>query len=705
MIPGSLFFAALSELLYAALDAIGVNTWTVARRTDTFLRMETMQTVCYKLMGYDITVYHFGSQSEGTTTPGLQSDIDILRTLNDFNTMYRLSDWKQGQFNFLMVRDESTPAQHYMLQVYRSDVPEPATVPLKAGFTELDSQGRVLLSHNFLIDNAALYYGNNHLRRGPSNSDNEDFDNVFAFVCNTLPSEIVSWFHKLTPRYWPSSEVLEAARQFPCFLVPDGHHASPNKHLEWRISPNLIERKLMFSLNMVQRKCLVVLKMIKREELVKYIGHDGCKLTTFHFKTALFFTLKKTPPNVWTKSRLLECIVRTFQTIRKFLFQGKCLHYIVEGVDLFDGKLCRECQISLEKAIRVMIQDDMRVLFRLQIDDLGQKLIQRPRALIVGADANATICGKLAKEMCELHYAGIRTIVSKLCEDEQQDLVTSILRTIAKVRVYANSEDLSQHVNDCTQFLETHLRSVFATIVIADRLQTGGPLPLSMMNSETLDTDAASSRLKLASMLYCCGELQRAAYELDNIAGRLDDSVQFACPCRRRIDEKLSEQFCKFSARNSVQMMSRKLAFCVMFTRQEMLCAPKFLQYEMFRAVGNNVQYRFAMEHEWMGCAVVDARPFLLYLQYLTYRDLGARQLQMRAFHKLEDTFTSSAKLLQLYHSETFLNLFGHCLEMEGDMWNALHVYVASIRSVPRNNAANWHIPLTIYKLLSRRPE
>ena len=282
------FFAALSELLYAALDAIGVNTWTVARRTDTFLRRETMKTVRFKLMGPNITAYHFGSQSEGTTTPGLQSDIDLLYSYDDVNIMFRLSDWKQGKENLLMVRDETTPAQHYLLQWYRSDVPEPETVPLKSRYKELDSRGRVFLSHRLVIDIFAGVFGKKHLRRGPSYTDNKDFDNVFAFVCNTLPPEIASWFNKCRPRYWPSTEVLEVARQCVCFLIPDGYHKSLNKHLEWRVTPNLIERKLMFSMNMVQRKCLVVLKMIKKQELVNYIDHEGCKITTFHFKTALF---------------------------------------------------------------------------------------------------------------------------------------------------------------------------------------------------------------------------------------------------------------------------------------------------------------------------------------------------------------------------------------------------------------------------------
>ena len=213
-----------------------------------------------------------------------------------------------------------------------------------------------------MIGAAAELYGERHLRRGPSNSDHEDYDFVHAFRCKTLPPEIASWFNKMRPGNWPPTELFEAARQCPCFLVPDGHRDSLTKHLEWRITPNLIERMLMFSLNVVQRQCLVVLKMLKKQEFVKYINHDRCKFTTFNCKTALLFTLERTPPCVWEETRLLECIVRILHVIREFLFQGECPHYLVDNVDLFDGKLCRECQLNLERAIRRMVQDYIRAV-------------------------------------------------------------------------------------------------------------------------------------------------------------------------------------------------------------------------------------------------------------------------------------------------------------------------------------------------------
>ena len=92
-----------------------------------------------------------------------------------------------------------------------------------------------------------------------------------------------------------------------------------------------------------------------------------------------------------------------------------------------------------------------------------------------------------------------------------------------------------------------------------------------------------------------------------------------------------------------------------------------------------------------MDWAEVDALPFLLYLQYLTYRRLELRHRQLEAFNRLEDIATSADRLNQLYHRETVRNLYCHCCELEGDVQEALDAYNLSLQNEPRNNAANWH--------------
>jgi len=453
----------------------------------------------------------------------------------------------------------------------------------------------------------------------------------------------------------------------------------------------------MFSLNMVPITCLVVLKMLKTQEFVKYIHCENCKFTTFHCKTALFFTLNRTPPTVWTKCRLIECIVRCLQTILEFLNQGQCPHFIVEGVDLFDGKLCRECQLRLEQAIQGMIQEDMHVLYHLQSDDLGQRLMALPHEVrpYPGEDVNAGICGKLAKDMFEQYLLDVGWDCSRLCNNDGADVYTSLNNEINILESIAQNASTTQYDRNYIKFILKSLRSVKASVTSSSCIESGQPLPWDIwqLYGESLSTDVASSKLKLASMHYCRGELRRAASVLHEVEFDLDDSVQPVCKCKRKLyNEKPSKAFCEYTVHNhSHEQLAKKLAFCVIFLREEKFCAPPFLWCEMYRAVGDDVDHRSVHERRWMDWAEVDARPFLLYLQYLTYRGLGVWHRQLEVFHGLEDIVTSQDKMLQLYHPETVANLFGHCWELEGNVYRALQAYNVSLSFNPRNNAANWH--------------
>ena len=65
-----------------ALDANEADKVTVLERRRTFLRREQIEQIAWQLEGQNLECFHFGSQSEGTTTPGIQSHIDILSSYN-----------------------------------------------------------------------------------------------------------------------------------------------------------------------------------------------------------------------------------------------------------------------------------------------------------------------------------------------------------------------------------------------------------------------------------------------------------------------------------------------------------------------------------------------------------------------------------------------------------------------------------------------
>ena len=109
----------------------------------------------------------------------------------------------------------------------------------------------------------------------------------------------------------------------------------------------------------------------------------------------------------------------------------------------------------------------------------------------------------------------------------------------------------------------------------------------------------------------------------------------------------------------------------------------------MVRAVGDDFQDRDFRERLWMNSAVVDSRPFLHYLQYLTFRGLGLRHRQLQALRSLGDSIVDGLDRHHLFHPETATHLHAHCWEMENRPDRALDLYQASQSDLPRNNAAN----------------
>jgi len=210
-----------------------------------------------------------------------------------------------------------------------------------------------------------------------------------------------------------------------------------------------------------------------------------------------------------------------------------------------------------------------------------------------------------------------------------------------------------------------------------------------------MNTDVASTRLKLASMLYCKGDLQLAADVLEDVERRYDNTVQAMCGCGRMttLVAKPRETFTETVNEENIDVLStNRVAYCVSFLPQEAFCVPPILHYEMIRAVGDDIQHIRVSERKWMNWAVVDSRPFLHYLQYITFRGLGLRHRQLQAFRSLGGSIVDGSHHDQVFHPKTAIHLYAHCWEMENRPEEALDLYLKSQSIMPRNNAANWHI-------------
>ncbi|XP_052235136.1 uncharacterized protein LOC127847340 isoform X2 [Dreissena polymorpha] len=207
------------------------------------------------------------------------------------------------------------------------------------------------------------------------------------------------------------------------------------------------------------------------------------------------------------------------------------------------------------------------------------------------------------------------------------------------------------------------------------------------------NSDVASSRLKFASMLYCGGHLRAAVRVLKDVEGRYHSNVKTVCGCRIIQGDRDLKVFANMLSGNTDNEFSKYLTFCVKLLRQESYCTPFILLFEMNRNISEEeVAQRSLVGKQWMDIAEVDARPFLHYLQYLTYGGLGERGNQLYALRFLNSYICDARNRIHMYHFETSLNLLGHCYEMEGNYESALYYYEKSLLRFSTNNAANWHV-------------
>jgi len=94
-----LFYDVMSLRLIAALEDMGVTELIVGRRRHMFLQDESALSVTFKSLGFNAVYYHFGSMTEGTTTPGMGSDIDTLDCEDNVNIMSGWPEWERGGYN------------------------------------------------------------------------------------------------------------------------------------------------------------------------------------------------------------------------------------------------------------------------------------------------------------------------------------------------------------------------------------------------------------------------------------------------------------------------------------------------------------------------------------------------------------------------------------------------------------------------------
>ena len=709
----------ISLILDCVMEDIGVTKAMINRRRMTYLGTEVTLSLAEMILGLKTICFHFGSQVEAATTLGMNSDIDSLRYMNDWPVILRVDDWKAGKNNLLLLRNQHIPPQHCYLQRLSNESPEPLTnLPLFNH--EKDDKGRVLIKNTYFSSSAeriSRRVGKKFIEHGPSLSHSDMVDYVFCFHCKEVPDVCNFWIKRHRPGRWPPENVQMMAMNAGIFLLPLGHPESDRAPVEWRFSTSSAERLLMFELSTCQLKVYVLLKMIRSTYIKKAVGD---RLSSYHLKTALLYTIENSPPWVWREDNLLQCVLYCLITVARWLRQNYAPHYIVEGVNLFTGKLKIHELHSLENLIWNMINTKLQCILGIKMDSVGTRLWTSLHKRHLGNSSIGQFASRdkiecdIAAELAEQYFGflnhSLNEVLVKANKASFSQAYNTFKTNLALFEMGLLHPDPFKR--DGMKLFIKYMSSVLATMQVSQCIRTNSQILLPNHFKMSLDFDLASCKLKLASVYYCIREYTKAAEILSTVVHSFQPFVLSACECRKRTMKKPTNAFARRALAGTNQdTLKGSVVFCVKFLRHEEECVPKHLIFEMYRAIGGeDMQIRDPWHDSWMDMAVVDAIPFAYYLQYLTYRELGLSTSDRDTGKALEDARVEAVENIADYvdknngygHIETVCNLVGHCFELEGLFDQALEWYLESLLAMPRNNAALWHITLLLHTLFQR---
>ncbi|XP_052103404.1 uncharacterized protein LOC127736870 [Mytilus californianus] len=359
--------------LYEVLDSIGANDEyrkTFQRSGITFEIICTFGSENEKMANYGV-----GGKLEGILTPGVKTDFDAISCDDNVIVIEDISKAVQTRYSLLIIRDPRTHAGYDKLQIVRGKVPGTITDlsfydSKFKGLFEVDEYKRILLTE--IINE----HKNNkpHMSRPKNkpaativNYNGMSIDVVTYYRSKQWPVEAREWLTRKRCNGWPTKDVINELKSLGYFLVRKGHVLSTEQNFEWRISLTLQERNLIFDLTDIQFKCYVVLKMLNRD----IINHGNVEcITTYHWKTCLFYVIEENNLDVWRKTNLFQCVKLCTTQMLDWVRQGFCPNYFILSENMFDGKLPHDLRTVSENKLVKLLGDGFCFLKHVKSDNI-----------------------------------------------------------------------------------------------------------------------------------------------------------------------------------------------------------------------------------------------------------------------------------------------------------------------------------------------
>jgi hypothetical protein len=407
-----------------------------------------------------------------------------------------------------------------------------------------------------------------------------------------------------------------------CFVVGVGSKGSVNEELEWRISTSLAERHLMFTFNITQIRCYVLMKMILKTFITVKCPDS---ISSFMCKTVMFYCISSTHSIAWNENTLLICLNYCLTLLYSFVLNEYCPHFIISENNLMARCFTPVTKYVILDMLCYIISSKGSALLEIECDRLGFRIQNTFLRLveIVPEHISCEISGIVVKNTaCYINICHTQLLIAMNKIDQIRILLQSLYKYMMILTRYMNQGKNKLACSVMAKFLSMHLGTALASITI----QSEGVVCREsiVLMSLGLNNDVASGKLKLASIFYCTGDIERTELILKNIEESYDlNVVEAICQCydSQRYKQKMAFNKLCYEADNEYALLQSKTASCVRFLRCEINCCQHELQHEMFRSPQQDLPYRDRFD-EWMDMAVVDSLPYLYFLQYKTYSHL-----------------------------------------------------------------------------------
>ena len=689
------FYKTLSRRLYRILEDTGAST-TFRGMNVKFKTTAEILTSVWSSMFLNTAVSHycFGSSFEGTTTPGLNSDIDLVHVPEFFPVVTSIADAQQYLNSLLLVQDSYTPAGYCKLQWVIHGVPvtlpQPCMLP-SSGPLQGNAEDRFLFSLDPMLGLP---------RHGPAATikatrSNDALDVVSAVRCHTWPDCAFEWLVRERHYNWPSREQIDKCKTLGCFFVKVGHPDSIEKQLQWRLSFSLQERLLVTDFNSVQLKCYILLKMIKKERIHKYLGEKS--LTSYHFKTCMLYMIENTPAEFWTEENLLLCLQHCLHQMLVWVETGVCPNYFIPEENMFEGRVSRHMQIRICDILRLILSADFKFLLTIETDMLGIRLQESLELGIIapGYGQKALIhfiesCGDLYSALSSL-----RAIFLDKCQNTTSEV---FVQEVCKVKqMFLRSGIMSEHsvaeIEEAFSLLLPYIDITVMSIQTAEakRMSASNEFIFNRLTSDrwhavSLEADPVSAKLKQASAMCMLAYCDLSLEILLDLQDQLEQQIS-VCGCYDSLDSRLNSL--PVISECSYQELLHKHIFtpCVVYLPAERELIPPALCYEMNRAVGCPTGYKLLCPgYDW---AVVDWKVLFYYLLYLNHHHLGMEEDALADLESLSRLIDTDRPL---FHPETALNILGWIYKERGLTAEAERCFLGSLHVKPTHNAASLHL-------------